>query len=260
VTPATLDGRVVVVTGAARNIGFETARALLARGATVVLLGRDAAALETAAGSLGERALPFAVDITQHERIAATLDSIADRFGRIDGLVNNAGVSHVSRIESLKPAEVAEQVAVNFVAAVHACQYVIPHLRRQGGGRIINVSSATVHETMAFAHLSIYSATKAALEHFGKELREEVRADNIAVTTFVPGNTRTSFGARWDPAATAAAYAEWLEYGTYWGGMMEPEAVGETIAACFDVPANCTLDFVYLRPVGKHRKALEGEQ
>jgi NAD(P)-dependent dehydrogenase (short-subunit alcohol dehydrogenase family) len=258
-TRSSIENHVVVVTGAARNIGLAAARSLVARGARVALLGRDAQALDAAAKSLGERALSFAVDITDHDRVAATFDAIARRCGRIDGLVNNAGVSHVGRVESLRPAEVAEQVAVNFVAAVHACKHVIPHLKRQGGGRIVNVSSATVHETMAFAHLSIYSATKAALEHFGKELREEVRGDNIAVTTFVPGNTRTSFGARWDGAATAAAYAEWLEYGTYWGGMMDPEVVGEAIAACFDVPANCTLDFVYLRPVGKQRKAMEQE-
>ena len=254
---ALLTDKVIVVTGAARNIGLAAARALVQRGARVALLGRDAGALAAAAVALGELALPFPVDITRRDELAATLDAIARRCGRIDGLVNNAGISHVGRIENLAAAQVAEQVNVNFIAAVHACQLVIPHLRRQGGGRIVNVSSATVHETMAFAHLSIYSATKAALEHFGKELREEVRGDGIAVTTFVPGNTRTSFGAHWDAEATAAAYAEWLEYGTYWTGMMDPDVVGESIAACFDVPAGCTLDFVYLRPVGKQRKALE---
>jgi NAD(P)-dependent dehydrogenase (short-subunit alcohol dehydrogenase family) len=255
---APLDGRLVAVTGAARNIGYETAKALVRRGATVALLGRDRKALETAAGSLGPKAVAFAVDITDRDALAATFRDIEGQCGRLDGLVNNAGVSHVRRIEDLRADEVAQQVAVNFVAAVHACQLAIPCLRRQGGGRIVNVSSATVHETMAFAHLSIYSATKAALEHFARELREEVRGDNIAVTTFVPGNTRTSFGGHWDPEAAGAAYVEWLEYGTYWGGMMEAETVGEAIAACFDLPPTCTLDFVYLRPVGKHRKAMEG--
>jgi NAD(P)-dependent dehydrogenase (short-subunit alcohol dehydrogenase family) len=256
-TPS-LAGRVIIVTGAARNIGFETAKALVGRGARVVLLGRDTKALATAATGLGEQATTAGVDITDREALATTFAQIEKRSGRIDGLVNNAGVSHVRRIEDLRADEVAEQVAVNFVAAVQACQLVLPYLRRQGGGRIVNVSSATVHETMAFAHLSIYSATKAELEHFGRELREEVRGDGIGVTTFVPGNTRTSFGAHWDPEAAGAAYAEWLDYGNHWGGMMEAETVGEAIAACFDVPAGATLDFVYLRPVGKQRKAMEG--
>jgi NAD(P)-dependent dehydrogenase (short-subunit alcohol dehydrogenase family) len=255
---ASLTGRVVAVTGAARNIGFETAKALVRRGAAVALLGRDGAALGAAVDLLGPQASAFAVDITDRDALAAAFRDVEARCGRVDGLVNNAGVSHVRRIEDLRADEVAQQVAVNFVAAVHACQLAIPCLRRQGGGRIVNVSSATVHETMAFAHLSIYSATKAALEHFGRELREEVRGDNIGVTTFVPGNTRTSFGGHWDPQAAGAAYAEWLEFGTYWGGMMEAETVGESIAACFDLPPGCALDFVYLRPVGKHRKAMEG--
>jgi 3-oxoacyl-[acyl-carrier protein] reductase len=254
-----LEDKVVIVTGGARNIGLHTAQALVRRGARVALFGRDAEALESAVRALGPGALPVAVDITERGALVEAVAHVHERLGQIDGLVNNAGVSHVGRIEHVKPEEVLEQVNVNFVAAVFACQAVIPHLRRQGGGRIVNVSSATVHETMAFAHLSIYSATKAALEHFGRELREEVRGDGIGVTTFVPGNTKTSFGARWDGDAVRDAFVEWLDYGTYWGGMMEPATVGEAIAACFDLPADCTLDFVYLRPVGKLRKVLESE-
>jgi NAD(P)-dependent dehydrogenase (short-subunit alcohol dehydrogenase family) len=254
-----LAGKVVIVTGAARNIGFETAAALTRRGARVAILGRDRVALDEAAAKLGPAAFPAAVDIADRDALFTSFAQVHEQLGRIDGLVNNAGVSHVGRIEHLKADAVAEQVNVNFVAAVYACQAVIPYLRGQGGGRIVNVSSATVHETMAFAHLSIYSATKAALEHFGKELREEVRGDGISVTTFVPGNTKTSFGAHWDNEAVREAYAEWLDYGTYWGGMMEPEIVGEAIAACFDVPPGCTLDFVYLRPVGRQRKVMESE-
>jgi short-subunit dehydrogenase len=119
------------------------------------------------------------------------------------------------------------------------------------------VSSATVHEEMAFAHLSIYSSTKAALEQFSKELRAEVRGDNIAVTTFVPGNTMTGFGGGWDAQAAGEAYAAWLEHGAYWAGMMSPEPVGEAIAQCFDFAPDISLDLVLMRPVGKHLKVME---
>ena len=179
-----------------------------------------------ASGSARRRP-PFAVDVGgRATRFDAAIDRVHRELGRIDGLVNNAGISYASRIEKLRPADVAAQVAVNFLAPVYACQAVIPHLRAQGGGRIVNVSSATVHEEMAFAHLSIYSATKAALEQFSKELRAEVRGDNIAVTTFVPGNTMTGFGGGWDPQAAGEAYAAWLEHGTYWAGMMRPSRWG----------------------------------
>jgi 3-oxoacyl-[acyl-carrier protein] reductase len=254
---STLAGRVVIVTGGARNIGLATAAALARRGARVAIFGRDRSALDAAVQSLGGDALALPVDVTDGEALRAAIDAVAERAGRIDGLVNNAGVSYVGRIESVRPAEVRGQLEVNFLAPVFASQAVIPHLRRQGGGRIVNVSSATAHEEMAFAHLSMYSSAKAALEQFSKELREELRAERIAVTTFVPGNTRTGFGDRWDPQAAGEAYAAWLEHGAWWAGMMPPEAVGEAIAACFDLPPDCSLDFVMMRPVGRQPKVME---
>ena len=253
----TLAGKVVIVTGGSRNIGLAAAAGLARRGARVAILGRDEASLSAARERLGERALPIAVDVADGDALRLAIDRVHRELGRIDGLVNNAGISYATRIERLRPADVAAQVAVNFLAPVYACQAVIPHLRTQGGGRIVNVSSATVHEEMAFAHLSIYSATKAALEQFSKELRAEVRGENIAVTTFVPGNTMTGFGDGWDPQAAGEAYAAWLEHGQYWAGMMSPEPVGEAIAHCFDFAPTCSLDLVLIRPVGKHPKVME---
>jgi NADP-dependent 3-hydroxy acid dehydrogenase YdfG len=182
-------------------------------------------------------------------------DRVHRELGRIDGRQRG----HLLREpnEKLAPRTWWRRSRSNFLAPVYACQAVIPHLRAQGGGRIVNVSSATVHEEMAFARLSIYSATKAALEQFSKELRAEVRGENIAVTTFVPGNTMTGFGGGWDPQAAGEAYAAWLEHGQYWAGMMSPDPVGEAIAHCFDFAPDCSLDLVLIRPVGKHPKVME---
>jgi short-subunit dehydrogenase len=110
---------------------------------------------------------------------------------------------------------------------------------------------------MAFAHLSIYSATKAALEQFSKELRTELAVDKIAVTTFVPGNTQTRFGDGWDPQAAGEAYSAWLEHGAHWAGMMQAGPVGEAIAHCFDYGPDCSLDLVLMRPVGRQPKVME---
>jgi len=163
-----LTGKVVIVTGGSRNIGLAAAAGLVRRGARVAILGRDPVALAEARERLGEAATPLAVDVADGDALRSAIDRVHRELGRIDGLVNNAGISYASRIEKLRPADVVAQVAVNFLAPVYACQAVIPLLRAQGGGRIVNVSSATVHEEMAFAHLSIYSATKAALEQFSK--------------------------------------------------------------------------------------------
>jgi NAD(P)-dependent dehydrogenase (short-subunit alcohol dehydrogenase family) len=252
-----LSGQVIIVTGGSRNIGYFAAAGLARRGATVAIIGRDAQALDQARQRIGEQAVPIAADIADRTALLTAIDEVRRRCGRIDGLVNNAGVSYVSPVEKLQAEDVLRQINVNFLAAVYASQAVIPDLRRQGGGRIVNVSSDTVHQDAAFAWLSIYSASKAALEQFSKELRSELAGDNIAVTTFVPGNTRTGFGGGWNPDIARAAYGEWLAHGSHWAGMMSADSVGEGIARCFDMSPECSLDVVVMRPVGKRPKVME---
>lgn len=251
--------KVIIVTGAARNIGLETARALAAGGAKVALVGRNQAALDEAAAMIGGSALAVVGEVSKADDVERIMATVAERFGGIDGLVNNAGVAYPNRVEKLDVAQVEEQIAVNFLAPILTCRAVIPYLRQRGGGRIVNVSSATVHTMGAFAHLSIYGATKAGLERFTEDLRAEVQVDKIAVTTFIPGDTATGFGTGWDEAATGDAYAAWLEYGPYCQGMMPGAAVGAQIAHCFALPDDCTFEFVMMRPVGRVSKVMEAD-
>ncbi|ARS26235.1 SDR family oxidoreductase [Sphingomonas sp. KC8] len=251
-------GKVVIVTGAARNMGYHTAAALARRGARVAIWGRNVDALDIAARSIGGDVLPLAVDITDAAAISTGMDRVADHFGGIDGIVNNAGVAYPNRIENLDIGQLEEQIRINLLAPILTCRSVIPHLRRRGGGRIVNVSSATVHRDGAFSFLSIYGATKAGMERFTDELRHEVQQDDIGVTTFIPGDTSTGFGQGWDEQVVGAAYADWLERGPYWNGMMQVEDVGEQIAHCFDLPGKAAFEFVLMRPVGREPKILEG--
>ena len=182
----------------------------------------------------------------------------AAHFGRIHGLVNNAGIAHLGKVEHLNPALVIEQVQLNLVATIFGCQGIIPHLRRQGGGRIINISSAASKLDM-FSHLAVYAATKAAVDRFSEELRHEMYGENIAVTNFIPGETTRSAGFSWDPALADEAYHAWLERGSYFCGAMEVDVVGEAIAHCFDLPPNVTYDVVMIRPVGRFPKFMTPE-
>jgi len=252
------DGKVVIVTGGSRNIGFATAKALVARGHKVALLARGAKSVREAAERLGGDALPIAVDVTDRDALFAAFDQAAAHFGRIDGLVNNAGIAHLGKIEHLDPALVTEQVQLNLVATIFGCQGIIPHLRRQGGGRIVNISSAASKLDM-FSHLAVYAATKAAVDRFSEELRHEMYGENIAVTNFIPGETTRSAGFSWDPALADEAYHAWLERGSFFHGVMEVDVVGEAIAHCFDLPPNVTYDLVMIRPVGKFPKAMTPE-
>jgi NAD(P)-dependent dehydrogenase (short-subunit alcohol dehydrogenase family) len=243
-----LAGKTFIVTGASRGIGLAAAKSLGRRGGRVALFGRDQAALDLAVSEIGNGALPVAVDIQNRDTLLDAIGNSVAAMGGLDGIVNNAGLSLASKIEELRAEDVATQFNTNVLAAIYACQAVIPHLRRRGGGQIVNIGSASVRHMDEFAYISIYTATKAALERFTKDLREEVKADNIGVTILSPGGTETSFGSGWAPDVAAVAFGEWLRRAPLFDGTMPAEPVGEAIAACFELPPGTAYDFLEIRP------------
>lgn len=251
--------QVIVITGGSRGIGFAAAQALVARGAKVALLARNQQVLDDAVAALGERAFGLAVDVCDRAQVERAFAQVAQRWGRIDGLVNNVGFQFARRIELVPERELRELLDLNFFSAVFGCQCVIPHLRAAGGGRIINISSASVRHTNEFAHLGVYSAAKAALDHLTVELREEVKRDGIMVTLLSPGAVATGSIANFDPGAAAEAMAAWLEKGASFDGALQAEAVGEAIAHCFEYPPGVAVEFLELRPNMPTPKQLETE-
>src|SRR5262249_50040809 len=144
-------------------------------------------------------------------------------------------------------------------SVVFGCQAVIPHLRAAKGGRIVNISSATVRNPNEFSHLALYSASKAAMEHFSAELRHEVKADGIMVSVFSPGAVATGSIANFDPAAAAEAMQDWLTKGPKWDGVTQPEVMAEAIAACFELPPGVAVEFIEVRPNMPMPKMLESD-
>ena len=251
--------KVVVITGASKGIGLATAQKLVGRGARVALLARDKARLDEAVASLGSQAIGIAVDVCDKAALARALETVAQKWGRIDGIVNNVGFQFARRIEVMPEAEVRKLIDLNFLSVVFGCQAAIPHLRKAGGGRIVNVSSATVRNDNEFSHLALYSASKAAAEHFSRELRHEVKADGIMVTVFSPGAVATGSIANFDPAAAGEAMQDWLTKGPKWDGVAQPEAIGEAIAACFELPPGVAGEFMEVRPNLPMPKMLESD-
>ena len=254
-----LAGKAYIVTGASRGIGLALAKAMGRRGARVALFGRDQAALAQGAAAAGNGSFYIALDLGERDALMAAVDDAAGQLGGLDGIVNNAGMALASKIEALRPADVATQVNINFLAQVYGCQAAIPHLRRRGGGRIMNLSSVTVGHLDEFAFIAIYSATKAAVERFSQELRIEVKKDNIGVTVFRPGSTSTSFGSGQDPAIMGEAFKEWLDRAEMYDGTLEAETVAEAMVRCFELPEGANIDLVELNPnrLTPRRRTLE---
>jgi short-subunit dehydrogenase len=189
-----LAGKIVVVTGASMGIGEAIAKLFGDRGATLVMLSRDAGRVEAARARLGygERTLAMACDVRHREEIDRAIGLTLHHYQRIDVWVNNAGHGLLDSVAQMDMAACREMFDTNFFGAVMGLQAVVPIMRQQGGGTIINISSVAGHIPLPFH--AAYSATKFAMNAIGKAAGVELKKDGIHVLTVCPGYVRTAFG------------------------------------------------------------------
>jgi short-subunit dehydrogenase len=189
-----LAGKVVVVTGASMGIGEAITMAFAREGASVVMLSRDAARAEAARARVGllDRTVALSCDVRNSEEIDRVLALTLHHFKRIDVWINNAGHGLLDSVAQMDMAACHEMFDTNFFGAVSAMQAVIPVMRQQGEGTIINISSVAGHIPIPFH--AAYSATKFALNAIGKAAGVELKNDGIRVLTVCPGYVRTAFG------------------------------------------------------------------
>lgn len=183
---------VVLVTGGSRGLGFALANELGTRGARLALCSRDQEELVAARDKLAVRnigAAIFQADITQQANIDSLVQQVLDRFGRIDMLVNNAGKITVGPVDSLTHDDYDEAMKLMFWAAANLSFAVLPHMKRNGHGHIVNITS--VGGRVSIPHLLPYSCAKFALVGFSTGLSAELKEDGIDVLTVVPGLMRT---------------------------------------------------------------------
>jgi short-subunit dehydrogenase len=188
-----LAGKIVVVTGASMGIGEAIAKTFVDHGASVVMLSRDASRIDAARGRVGhsERTLAIACDVRHREDVDRAIGLTLHHFQRIDVWVNNAGHGMLDSVAQMEMAACREMFDTNFFGAVGAMQAVIPVMRQQGGGTIINISSVAGHIPVPFH--AAYSATKFALNAIGKAASVELKQDGIHVLTVCPGRVHTPF-------------------------------------------------------------------
>lgn len=184
-------GSVVIVTGASMGIGLSTARALAAKGAKVALAARSTELLKKLESEI-PNSFAVTVDMNDWDSVRAMVQTVHAHYGRIDGLVNNAGRAYEATIEQIDP-DVFEQIfRLNVLSVVVATQAVIPIMRAQGGGAIVNINSGT--SFMRIPGYSVYSSSKRALIGISFTAREELAKDGIVVGQVYPGMTATNFG------------------------------------------------------------------
>jgi NADP-dependent 3-hydroxy acid dehydrogenase YdfG len=186
-----LAGRSVIVTGASSGIGAATARRLHAAGAYPVLAARRADRLAALSEELGG-ALAVATDVTDPAQVRDLVAATLDRYERIDGLVNNAGASLHGPLDQIDPAEFGEVLRLNVAGVLAVTQAVLPAMRRQGFGRIVNISSGTTRRVAV--GVGAYASTKTAVNMLSAVLRQELAGDGIAVSLLLPSITATEFG------------------------------------------------------------------
>ena len=188
-----LAGRVVLITGGTSGHGFVVACLAAARGSKVVLAARNPGELRAAEEDLRQRGardvLAVPTDVAEADQARALVARTLDRFGRLDVLVNNAGIISVGPLESMTLDDFQRAMAVNFWGAVHTAMAALPVMRAQGFGRIANVSS--IGGLIALPHLLPYTASKFALTGFTEGLRAELAGDGILVTGIYPSTMRT---------------------------------------------------------------------
>ncbi len=189
-----LDGTVVVVTGASMGIGEAISKEFAAKGANVIMLSRDQARADAARTRIGftDRTVALSCDVRHSEEIDRVLGLTLHHFKRVDVWINNAGHGLLDSIAQADLHACHDLFETNLFGALSAMQAVVPVMRQQGGGSIINISSVAGHIPLPFG--AIYSASKFALNAIGKAAGVELKRDNIQVLTVCPGYVRTAFG------------------------------------------------------------------
>ena len=201
-----LDGQVALITGAGRGIGRAIALAYAREGAKLALAARSESELHeavSAASELGAEAIAVPTDVTSQEDTERLARSVVQRFGRIDVLVNNAGISGpIGPLQDNDVADWMNTVTVNLTGTFLVCRAVIPVMLEQSGGKIINLSGAGA--TNAWSNMSAYCSSKAAVVRFTEVLAQELDGQDITVNALGPGSVHTSM---WDKMTEEAGQA-----------------------------------------------------
>jgi NAD(P)-dependent dehydrogenase (short-subunit alcohol dehydrogenase family) len=231
-----LEGKVAVVTGSSKGIGFAIADALVQAGAAVVVSARNPSGVASAVGRLEKkgrgRVLGIPCDVRRYSEVQELFRRVASELGGLDLLVNNAGIGGFGRVSEI-PVDTWDQViGTNLTGVFYCCREAIPLLRTRGGGWIINIASLAGKNAMADG--AAYCASKFGLVGFSESLMLDVRYDNIRVNYLMPGSVATEFNNR-----TPSQADSWR---------IQPEDIAQIVLDLLAMPARSLPSRVEIRP------------
>ncbi|WP_119066343.1 SDR family oxidoreductase [Rubrobacter indicoceani] len=240
-----IEGKVVVITGGSSGLGEATARLLAERGAKVFLGARREGNLKEIVSGIkedGGQAAYRVVDVTEREAVQGFVDAAVAEYGRIDVLINNAGLMPLSPMEALKVDEWDTMVDVNIKGVLYGIAAALPKMQEQHEGQFINLSSVAGH--VVFPNSAVYSGTKYAVWAISEGLRQEV-GDEIRVTTISPGAVQSEL-------LTKITHEETAEGASALGDLaIDPSSVARAIAYAIEQPADVDTNEIILRPTAQ---------
>jgi NADP-dependent 3-hydroxy acid dehydrogenase YdfG len=241
---AGIEGKVVVITGASSGLGEATARYLSARGATVVLGARRAERLQDLAKELnaaGGKAFAMATDVTDAGQVQRLVDAAVEKYGRIDVIINNAGLMPQSRLELRKIDEWDRMIDVNIKGVLYGIAAALPYMQKQKSGHIINVSSVAGHKVRPGG--VVYSATKTAVRVLSEGLRQEVKPYNIRTTVISPGAVDTELPNTISDPVLAKGIREF-----YASTAIPPDSFARAVEFAMSQPEDVDINEILYRP------------
>jgi NADP-dependent 3-hydroxy acid dehydrogenase YdfG len=239
-----INGKVIVITGASSGLGLAAARLLSARGAYVVLGARRIERLQQLADELNRlepRALAVATDVTVLDEVKRLVDTAVQTFGRIDVMINNAGLMPLSPLGRLKVDDWDRTVDVNLKGVLYGIAAALPHMQRRMSGHFVNVSSVAGHKVMLNG--AVYSATKHAVRALSEGLRQEVKPWNIRTTIVSPGAVDSELPGSITEPDTAQGMKDF-----YQANAIPAESFARAVAFAIDQPDDMDVNEILFRP------------
>lgn len=241
----TLNGKVALVTGGGTGIGQAAAMALAAAGAQVAITGRRIERLQQVVASIalaGGNALAFQSDVSDEDDAFGAVEQAVAAFGRLDIVINSAGVNEAGGIQSLDLDGWRKVIDINLWGTIYTCKAAVPHLKAAGGGDIINISSTAGRRAAGL--FASYATSKHGVNGFTESIRQELGGDNIRVSVVEPGATETEIAS----SVSDPKWSEMMQAHVSKDGAMKAADIADAILFILCLPRRANVSQILIRP------------